>query len=197
MGEKGLVKKYRMAKYQGKAVIIQSELNRRFKATDFVFVCDMTDLFGDWVPKECIIETLDFIKKSKARFLLLTKNPRRYLDFEMPPNVTLGCTVESNRSYPLVCKAPLQSERLEAMREVQRKFMNPIFISIEPIMDFNLHYFLENIERLSPWGVAVGYDNYGWKLDEPTLEKTEMLIRELQGFTRVYRKSIRKAWWEE
>jgi hypothetical protein len=70
------------------------------------------------------------------------------------------------------------------------------FISIEPILDFDLGLFIAELRACRPWAVAVGYDNYGHKLPEPTLTKTEALIRELETFTKVHRKTLRKAWFE-
>jgi hypothetical protein len=70
------------------------------------------------------------------------------------------------------------------------------FISIEPILDFDLDEFLEAIDDITPeFGVAIGYDNYNHHLPEPTLEKTMALIKGLEDAgIKVYRKTLRKAW---
>ncbi len=49
-----------------------------FRAGRTVFVCSMADLFGDWVPDEWIIKVFNACLTSEARFLFLTKNPKRY-----------------------------------------------------------------------------------------------------------------------
>jgi len=60
-----------------------NELYRRFRSGDFVFVTDMGDLFGKWVDVEWIIKVFRVIKAHpEATFLLLTKNPQRYLGLE-------------------------------------------------------------------------------------------------------------------
>jgi len=44
--------------------------------------------------------------------------------------------------------------------------------------------------------LLLGYYNHGNMLPEPTLEETLKLIRKLEEFTTVKRKTIRKAWFE-
>lgn len=45
-----------------------------------VFVCSMSDLFGEWVPDEWIEKVFDACKAAAGhRYLFLTKNPARYL----------------------------------------------------------------------------------------------------------------------
>ena len=46
-----------------------------------IFVCSMSDLFGDWVPDEWILEVFEACKKAPQHtYLFLTKNPKRYLE---------------------------------------------------------------------------------------------------------------------
>ena len=53
------------------------------------------------------------------------------------------------------------------------------------------------IRDINPFMVYVGYDNYGYRLPEPPLAKTLRLIRELESFTIVVRKTLRPAWNEQ
>jgi hypothetical protein len=209
-----------MAKYRGEPRLIEWELQRQFEADDFVFVQDMSDLFAKNVPSRCILRVLDKIKTQPANFLFLTKNPSRYDSFlrKFPDNVVLGVTVETNshylrsisidlRFYSEISQAISPRIRLLALetlllaRLTIRKFRQPFFISIEPILDFNLEgpeardNFAGYIADLGPWAVAVGYDNYDNELPEPPLSKTMQLIDRLEkaGIT-VYRKTLREAW---
>jgi protein gp37 len=60
-----------------------------------VFTCSMADLFGKWVPEEWITSVLEAIARNPQwTFLLLSKFPVRMADFEYPPNVWLGTTVD-------------------------------------------------------------------------------------------------------
>jgi hypothetical protein len=45
------------------AMLMTSELSKRFKAGDYVFVEDMGDLFGEWVRKEWIDEVLNTLSQ--------------------------------------------------------------------------------------------------------------------------------------
>jgi protein gp37 len=176
------------------------ELEKSFKENDFVFVSDMGDLFGDWIPKEWYEEIFSVINANHiTQFLFMTKNPKRYYYLGyLPRNVVLGCTIESNRCFTL-STAPRQDERIDWMKTLSIDYAATStrrrFISVEPILDFDLEAFSEAIIKIEPWAVAVGYDNYDNHLPEPSLEKTQQLISRLTeaGIT-VYRKTLREAW---
>ncbi len=177
------------------------EFRRRFKPGEVVFVSDMGDLWGEWIPSEWIRRVLAHMSKfPHTWFLFLTKNPDRYHEFidEMPENSILGVTIETNRDYyfqegyyPRIAQAPLPSRRYRAMKMLRWPLK---FVSIEPIMDFDLDIFTGWIKEIAPFMVYIGYDNYNWKLPEPPLAKTRKLIVKLEDFTLVLRKTIRPAW---
>jgi len=170
--------------------LVEKELSKRFHEQN-VFVSDMGDLFGEWVPNEWITKVIDAIRESPtSNFLFLTKNPGRYrefLDF-YPENLVLGVTIETNRDYP-VSKAPTTAERYKAM--VELPYRNKL-ISIEPIMDFDLEIFVQWLKDIGPVLVHVGYDNYKNGLSEPSLSKTMQLTDELSQFTRVKTLTLRE-----
>lgn len=130
---KEIAKHYQMAKYQGPAALYPHELKKDFKAEHFVFVSDMRDLFERSVPSEQIQSVLDFIEGSPAKFLLLTKHPDRYAEFDLPPNCVIGATVESDCDHLVSADAPKVWDRLHSLALVEhpRKM-----VSIEPIMRF-------------------------------------------------------------
>lgn len=179
------------AKYSGNPRIIEHELKRisQYKKGDFAFVCDCTDLFGYWVPKEFIQRILDALATSPATFLLLTKNPKRYLEFVIPKNCVVGTTIESDIDH-LLSGIP-QEYRLKAIAEMAAKG-NRTMISVEPVMLFSDEFPFKIIEA-HPEFVAVGYDNYNHNLTEPHLSTTEALCRIVEdaGIT-VYRKTLRE-----
>lgn len=185
------------AKYSGLPRISQTEFSKikTFTAADFIFVCDCNDLFGHWVPTEFIQLILMAIEESPAKFLLLTKNPKRYHDLiaigvHIPFNCIVGCTVESNITH-LLSGSP-EIERLEAMADLSAMGY-PVMLSIEPIMKFDPDIFPLWIAAISPKFVAVGYDNYDNGLPEPSLAETERLISILEAAgIKVYRKSLRE-----
>lgn len=164
-----------------KPKLIEYELSKRFY-NKFVFVTDMGDLFGTWVPSEWIAKIIDTIKKSPSSlFLFMTKNPKRYNEFLtlFPENVVLGATIESNREYN-VSKTPKAAERYQALRDLP---FSKKMVSIEPIMDFDLEMFVQWISDIKPILIHVGYDNYSNNLVEPPLSKTKQLIDILRKFT--------------
>jgi len=203
---KQLIKKYNMTKYMVKEPqFIQTKIN--FRPNDFIFVCDMIDLFADNVPSTIIQKVINVTYEyPDTKFLFLTKNPRRYTEFKFPVNCALGVTIESNINYPKISDAPLQEDRLRAIDLLVSSsiywciYNNPIFISIEPILDFTYDFIqkLLSFQLNGQFAVAVGYDNYNNKLPEPELEKTQWLITILRdNDIKVYEKTIRKAWYEE
>ncbi len=82
------------------------------------------------------------------------------------------------------------AERAKAMIDLQydRKF-----ISIEPIMDFDLEIFAKWIEDIAPIHVAVGYDNWNNRLPEPSLSKTLTAHRKIKGIYRSQRTDVERG----
>lgn len=159
----------------------------------------MGDLWGSWVPAEWILKVLKHVKSfPDATFFFLTKNPSRYFEFlnEIPDNVELGATIETNedRGYSVFSKAPSPGTRLKAMAEL--KWSNKVIV-VEPILDFNLNGFVEALKQVRPSKVYIGYDNYSHRLPEPPLRKVKSLVDRLKTFTVVHAKALRQAWYEE
>ncbi|MBS7653808.1 DUF5131 family protein [Candidatus Bathyarchaeota archaeon] len=157
--------------------------------------CDMGDMWGDWVPREWIEGVLRVVRsKPRSKFFFLTKNPKRYLEFEnmFSDNVMLGVTLETNRDYGLTM-APTPRERYKDFLRLSWKHKA---IVIEPILDFD-EEFIDWIYEISPKVVYIGYDNYGNKLPEPKIVKTQILLEALSGITDLRVKTIRKAWYED
>jgi DNA repair photolyase len=182
-----------MEKYKDgfKPKLCDYELKKSFKKK-FVFVADMGDMFGDWVPREWITKVLASIKSNPSSyFLFLTKNPKRYKEFlnEFPPNVVLGATIETNREYT-VSKTPARYERYKSMADLT--FKNKL-VCIEPVMDFDPDIFAQWIKEICPAIVYIGYDNYKNGLPEPSLTKTKDLIKRMQTYTQVSTKTLREA----
>lgn len=189
-------------RYKGgfKPSLNKGEFRTKFKEGDFVFVSDMGDLFGDFVPSEWIFRVIEHIKHfPKSFFLFLTKNPERYKKFLdiMPKNAILGATIETNRDLTYleatISRAALPSIRYLAMKKLE---WDKKFISIEPILDFDLGVLSKWIKDIFPFMVYAGYDNYGNKLPEPPLSKTLRLLVEISKMTFVVKKTVRPAWFE-
>jgi len=181
--------------YDFKPAFAEWRLRQRFPKGSFIFVSDMGDMWGDWVPREWIERVLRALRtKRDSWFFFLTKNPKRYHEFQdrFTSNMVLGATIETNRQYK-VTRAPPPRERFEAMRDLDWSHK---VVVIEPILDFDLE-FIDWIREIRPEMVHIGYDNYGNQLPEPTLEKTRALKEELDKITEVETSTIRKAWYEQ
>ena len=61
-----------------------------------IFLSNMGDSFGDWVPDSWIVPQIELAQKyPQYIFQFLTKNPRRYEGFLFPLNCWLGTTWDS------------------------------------------------------------------------------------------------------
>ena len=162
-------------------------LNKIPKA-DLVFACGNGDISFANTEQICgILHKIQY--KPEQTFLLQTKNPKSLRKYRIPANVIVGTTIETNRDTTEISKAPATEHRYRHLSNLMcRKF-----VTIEPIMDFDLDVMVKWIFDINPEIVWVGYNNYqnAIHLVEPTLEKTNKLIDELNKFTNVRLKTIR------
>jgi hypothetical protein len=191
-----LVDRYHYKKYQGPPRL-DAEAMKKIPEGGFIFVESMGEL-STLQAKDTKTLMKELALRTDTKYLTLVKNPWWYARMNeagvtFPPNVTLGATIETNRLVER-SKAPPPMDRLLAMAWCKEKLENDVFISIEPIMEFDREYFLPSLSFIHPWVVAIGYDNYHNGLPEPSLAKTTELIKALEtrGIT-VYRKTLREA----
>jgi len=149
---------------------------------NYIFVGSSTDMWANEVPSEWIKRVLSLCNVfTKNRYLFQTKNPKRFEEFyNILPKVILGVTIETNRENDL-SKAPPRLARLSWISEVKK----PRMVSIEPIMDFDLNDMKRWMFAIKPEFVSIGADSKGHNLPEPSEEKIEALIKELNKFTEV------------
>ena len=177
-----------------KPAFAEWRLKQRLPKRGSVFVSDMGDMWGDWVPKKWIQQVLRVLRaRPTCSFFFLTKNPKRYHEFEgeFTDNMALGATIETNRGYK-VTRAPAPRERL---KEMERLDWSHKIVVIEPILDFDPEL-VDWVRRIQPELVYIGYDNHNYRLPEPQLSKATTLVEELRAFTEVEAKVLRKAWYE-
>jgi protein gp37 len=115
---------------------------QKWKSPRTIFVCSMSDLFGDWVPDEWIEEVFAACEAApQHRYMFLTKNPARYTKdplFQLfhrtlcKGNYWWGTTITDMTDVRNVMKLPLYRN---------------CFLSIEPLHG---DIFLENMLRTSP-----------------------------------------------
>lgn len=162
--------------------LIEEELNRKFKPGEFIFVAYMGDIA--FATREEFLRILAKIRQfPETLFLIQSKNPKQFYDWRfdwgitLPPNVYLGTTIESNRDYHLT-KAPSPIERFRYLAGYPHKLK---FLSIEPIMDFDLDDMVNWVALMQPDIIELGADNYHNHLVEPPWWKVEKLLNVLRG----------------
>lgn len=162
----------------------EKELKTDLGEGNFIFVGSSCDMFAEEVSDEWIKKVLEHCDKfSKNSYLFQTKNPQRFHKFYglFPLNTTLGTTIETNRTG-FNYKAPPVTERQYWVGELSSF---PIMVTIEPIMDFDLDIMINWMKDLNPDFVNIGADSKGHNLNEPSWEKVQKLINELEEFTKV------------
>jgi len=113
-------KQWNMPRFNEK--VLNEPIDRKIPTT--YFVANTGDLFGEWVPEQWIIDTMEVIKKCPHHiFLLLTKNPKRMAKYDYPPNVWVGTSVVDNASV----------SRIEDIRYIKGARVH--FVSFEPLLE--------------------------------------------------------------
>jgi len=153
-----------------------------------IFACGNGEIA--FAKREWLLQILQEIEKRKDHtFLLQTKKPSCLFEYSIPSNCIVGTTIETNRDTDGISKAPNTT-----IRYVSLKYLNcRKFVTIEPIMDFDEDVLVDWIKALKAEIVWVGYNNHTKNvvLDEPCLEKTNLLIDRLKNVTDVRLKTIR------
>lgn len=84
----------------------------------------MGDLFGDWVPHDWIEKVLLCVSEcSQHTYIFLTKNPKRYREFDFPKNAWVGTSAENTKNL--------------RARQAQMNFnLAPLrYLSLEPLLE--------------------------------------------------------------
>jgi DNA repair photolyase len=174
-------------KYSGEIRLDEKVLKTHPKGEQ-IFLCSCNDLFAADVPEQMIIEILGWAVRTtlinEVSWLIQTKNPMRILGFSalFLPLCTIGTTIETNRENIIRehSKAPLPTERAWAMGRL-KSFNRPTFVTIEPIMDFDVEDFLQLIRNANPDFINIGADSKGHNLPEPSKDKILALIDGIKG----------------
>lgn len=135
----------------------------RMRKARRIFVCDMADLFGSWVPRSWIAAVLDVIKGpggDRQTWQLLTKNPERLAEFgPYPPNIWVGASATDQASWD------------RAASELQQVAASVRFISAEPLLGY-----IEPGEWLPDW-LIIGAQTGPCAAPVPTGAATKLALR--------------------
>jgi protein gp37 len=175
--------------YTGPLTLKESELKRnyyKYGKNKTIFVEHMTDLFAEGVPAENIEKILAHCKEyPENTYVYQTKNPKRmienyYTEGKMQGDFMMGTTIETN-SGSLTAEysnTPTPHERAVYIGMVRN---HQTFVTIEPIMRFNLHELTELVRLANPSWVNIGADSKNQHLPEPSWNEVMDLIKHLES----------------
>ncbi len=150
----------------------EKEFKTNLGSGNFIFICSGCDLFADGVKREWIIKTIKYANSFDNKYLYQTKNPFRmtnYLEFMERKKSVICITLETNKYYEeYMGNCPTPFKRYKAFRQI-KGFKK--YITIEPIMDFDLEIFADWIELCKPVQVNIGADSMRNNLPEPSYDK--------------------------
>ena len=168
----------RPEKFRGPLRLMEEEFEVKYGLARTIFIDHCNDLWAKKVPAVWISRVLDHcVRWPWNEYVFQTKNPERYLGAiaAMPTRSLLGCTIETNRDIPeTISQAPRPQERAAYMKSLKGSW--PLFITIEPIMDFDVPVLGQWLTEIDPDFVNIGADSKGHRLPEPSADKIGALI---------------------
>lgn len=172
-------------RYQGNIRLIEKELDVDYGSGNTIFIEHMNDLFVSGINPEVIHKILEHCGKyPNNEYVFQTKNPgNAFINYRealpLKRVMMIGTTIESNRDYPAWSYAPKPLFRYEGIKMFSGDGYKT-FITIEPIMDFDVEPFVQMIYEAKPQFVNIGADSKRCGLSEPTPTKVKEFIVELQ-----------------
>lgn len=171
-------------RYKGEPRLIESELDVYYGILKIIFIEHMSDLFAEGISGIWIEKILKHCKKyPQNKYVFQTKNLKRLLNYysegELPDKtIFIGTTIETNRntfnfnvgSQYDISNAPTPQDRYRFIKHLREIFC-PVFVTIEPIIDFDVDVLSNWIVDIQPNFVNIGADSKGCNLPEPSKEK--------------------------
>ncbi len=174
----------RPERYQGPLRLIEKEFFVKYGEGKTIFIENCNDLFAASVPTDFIHLVLEHCwKYPKNVYVFQSKNPGRFLPYQeqvelFPPKFILGTTIETNYDTSYIGRAPRPWERMIAMEKLEARK----FITIEPVLDFNVDILADWIRRINPEFLNLGADSKNHNLPEPTIEKIVAFTEKLKEY---------------
>lgn len=171
----------RPARYKGELRLIEDEFKVKYGTGKTIFIENCNDLFAEEVPQNFINRIVHHcLTYPENVYVWQTKNPSRYLTMDslLPPGSIFGCTIETNRQMCYISRAPHPLLRVEAMIRLKARK----FITIEPVLDFDVDILAEWIADINPEFLNLGADSKNHNLPEPAAEKIHRLVDKLKEY---------------
>lgn len=114
-------------------------------------------------------------------YVFQSKNPLRFKDFVWPKNSIFGTTIETNRTFSgkIISFAPTPLSRFVGLLELDQPRK---FVTIEPVLDFDVDILAGWIAEINPEFLNLGADSKNHHLPEPTVEKIHQLVAKLKEY---------------
>jgi len=161
----------------------QSELGaiHRLKEPAGIFICSMSDLFGQKVPATWIMSVLATIASNQQHvFFSLTKNSRRLLEFSLPPNLFVGISAPPSFMFGKELQPQAQYVWFKkALENLHRCNAATKWVSLEPLMPGYLDL-LQDASTWLDWAV-IGAASDGNKTHQPCESTLYWAMRYLDG----------------
>jgi hypothetical protein len=159
----------------------ESELKTDLGAGNVIFIGSSCDMFAKNIPVEWILETVHYARLFPNSNLYQSKFPERFyfLRNEFGDTDRFCTTIETNRVYKEMGNTPDPQDRAYYLGEMPFNR----YLTIEPIMDFDLLQLVTLVRIVNPVQVNIGADSGNNHLPEPSKEKLHALIDELKTFT--------------
>jgi len=152
-----------------------------------IFVGSGTDMWAEDVPRHQIIAVLQRCGCYKANtYFFQSKNPARFYQHleEITFEAIFCTTIETNRYYPQMGRAPSPAVRARAMALLSEQGRRTM-VTIEPVMKFDEDILVNYIEQFNPEQINIGADSKRSGLPEPSNKELESLIDRLRKSYRV------------
>lgn len=181
---------------------VGDRLKQKFTKGKTYFVESLGD--PAFIPRETFQRIVNHLAAfPETWFMIQSKDPLCFRGIAFPPNVYIGTTIETNndRLAEVYSKAPVPSLRANGLWLVSHEQHKlEIYVTLEPIMVFDLLKLLAILAIIGPKEIYIGRDNHNKKLPEPSEEDLMSLVTALEdavGAKHVHRKTLGPAWWEK
>jgi hypothetical protein len=173
----------RAPRYCGEVRLIEAETKTKLGSGNVIFKEHMNDLFAASVPDKIILSILLHCRQwPDNTYVFQSKNPGRMIKFskDMPAKKIIGTTIETNRTISReISAAPQPIERYQSILLFD---LSDKFVTIEPVMDFDVDILASWIDQIRPKFLNLGADSKNHDLPEPTAEKIMALVDKLKEY---------------
>ncbi len=141
-----------------------------------IFAGSMSDIFGSWVPDDQVCDVLDIARECpQHQFQLLTKNPVRTKQFDMPTNVWVGSSSPPDFMWSKRLSSDQKEKMLHRMLQSLDYANSKIkWMSFEPL-SWDVSTIVEQYPNVLDWAV-IGAASNGRKLYPPHEEHFTSLL---------------------